>query len=261
MFSTTASSVRLYFREISFNEMDIIPAEETCGTTNDGITNWTTLAYNHPNPGSSIETSNYQITKDVLTANDGCINFASFDTNSNNYIDSSELQIVIVVAGWEHALVPHNSPSVWGHQWFLNDVGVPTLDGKGVGAHPYGGYSQFGEIHEIDALQHAATIGIMAHEFGHAINWPDLYDTDLSSEGVGRWSVMSTGSWTRVTLPGDSPAHADAWLKWYQGIQIKIKIQKTRVCNFSLGLNTKNVLPFHKKEGVICVFDSGQKNK
>jgi M6 family metalloprotease-like protein len=212
MFSTTSSSVRKFYREASFNNMDIVPAEETCGTANDGTTNWTELAYAHPNTGASTGLANQQLVKDVLVANDGCINFAAFDTNANGYIDSSELQIIVVVAGYERAYNT-STPSIWAHQWSLDDVGAPTLDGKVVGDYPYGGYAQYGERHGT----HQATFGIMAHEFGHAINWPDLYDTDDSSEGVGNWSVMGSGSWNSTSIDGDSPAYADAWLKWYQG--------------------------------------------
>ena len=54
-----------------------------------------------------------------------------------------------------------------------------------------------------------ATIGIMAHEFGHDINWPDLYDVDGTSEGIGEFSLMSGGSWGQSpddgSLAGDSP--------------------------------------------------------
>ncbi len=28
-------------------------------------------------------------------------------------------------------------------------------------------------------------MGIMAHEFGHDINWPDLYDTDQPAKASG----------------------------------------------------------------------------
>ncbi|MGA9397201.1 MAG: M6 family metalloprotease domain-containing protein [Anaerolineaceae bacterium] len=216
MFSTTSSSVRKYYREISFNNMDIIPAEETCGTTtNDGVTSWTDLGYAHPDTGDTTDSRNQQIVKDVLIANDGCINFTPFDTNTNGYIDSSELQIIVVVAGYERSYSDAYSPSVWAHAWSLDGVGAPTLDGKVVGDYPYGGYAQFGEHHGA----HQATIGVMAHEFGHAIDWPDLYDTDLSSNGVGKWSIMGYGSWNNTVggYSGDSPAHADAWLKWYQG--------------------------------------------
>ena len=94
------------------------------------------------------------------------------------------------------------------------------MDGKIVGAS---GYTTFGEWHcnAGDTPGHKATMGIMAHEFGHDMNWPDLYDTDQTGEGVGEWSLMGSGSWGESTapghVPGDSPTHPDAFSKYYQG--------------------------------------------
>src|SRR5690606_4683109 len=52
-------------------------------------------------------------------------------------------------------------------------------------------------------------IGVLAHETGHALGLPDLYDYDGSSQGIGAWGLMGTGSHaTRY-----SPAHLDAWSK------------------------------------------------
>ena len=206
MFSTSSSSVRKYYREISYNNADVLPVAETCGTAGDGTTAWTLLPYIHPNsPGS---THNHQdVIKDVLTANDSCIDFAAFDTNGNGYIDSSELIIIVVMAGYEEAYSSAYTPSVWAMQSAFH-TGAPTLDGKVVGAEDHGVYAMFGEIHRntVDDM-HQATIGVMAHEFGHTINWPDLYDTDGSSEGgVGGWSLMACGSWNSTShLPGIHP--------------------------------------------------------
>ena len=68
-------------------------------------------------------------------------------------------------------------------------------------------------------IDHPATMGIIAHELGHDLTWPDLYDTDYSSEGVGDWSIMGGGSWNKTPggYAGNSPAFPDAFLKWYQG--------------------------------------------
>ena len=53
-------------------------------------------------------------------------------------------------------------------------------------------------------------VGVFAHEFGHILGLPDLYDTDLSSDGVGRWSLMSIGMWNGG---GAHPSDFDAWSK------------------------------------------------
>jgi immune inhibitor A len=56
---------------------------------------------------------------------------------------------------------------------------------------------------------------VCAHELGHLLfGWPDLYDTDGSSEGLGNWCLMGGGSWNGN---GDIPAHPSAWCKVNQG--------------------------------------------
>ncbi|HEX6134882.1 MAG TPA: M6 family metalloprotease domain-containing protein [Longimicrobiales bacterium] len=52
-------------------------------------------------------------------------------------------------------------------------------------------------------------IGVLAHETGHALGLPDLYDYDGSSQGIGAWGLMGTGS--HATM--HSPAHLGAWEK------------------------------------------------
>ena len=85
----------------------------------------------------------------------------------------------------------------------------------------YGGYSEFGEWDCMTSARpgHMAPMGIMVHEMGHDINWPDLYDTDGTSNGVGVWSIMGSGSWGYVSgqFQGATPSLPDAFLKWYQG--------------------------------------------
>ena len=59
-------------------------------------------------------------------------------------------------------------------------------------------------------------IGVCAHELGHLLfGWPDLYDIDNSSSGLGEWCLMAGGSWNGYL--GDIPAHPSAWCKADQG--------------------------------------------
>jgi M6 family metalloprotease-like protein len=57
-------------------------------------------------------------------------------------------------------------------------------------------------------------LGVWAHEFGHELGLPDLYDTDGSSAGNGRWGVMASGSWTDN---GETPAYFSAWSRYWLG--------------------------------------------
>jgi M6 family metalloprotease-like protein len=52
-------------------------------------------------------------------------------------------------------------------------------------------------------------VGVLAHETGHALGLPDLYDYDGTSQGIGAWGLMGTGSHTAQ----HSPAHLSAWEK------------------------------------------------
>ena len=215
-----SSSVKHYYEQVSYGNFSMTPAPENnvslSGLTNDGIVS-VTLNYPHPNTGSTIDDRNRNITRDAIIAANAYVDFSQFDTNGNGVLSATELHIIIVVAGYERSY--SSSPcgaSVWGHRWGLSgSAPAPVLDGKVVGQT----YSQFGEWHcaTSNPPGHAATIGIMAHELGHDLGLPDLYDTDGSSEGIGNWSVMAGGSWNGTSLAGDSPAHFDPWSKYFEG--------------------------------------------
>ena len=63
-----------------------------------------------------------------------------------------------------------------------------------------------------------STMGLYAHEFGHIIGLPDLYDRDETngdSEGLGEWCLMASGNY--LGWYGDTPAHMSAWCKIQMG--------------------------------------------
>lgn len=215
-----SGSVAAYYRKASFGKFNLTPAAETFGTANNGVVGWVNLGYNHPNPQSTNPTAARKIARDAIAKANPYVNFAAFDTNKNGIVESKELHVTVIVAGYETSYggaAAQCGPSVWGHMSTLTGTSAIQVDGKYVGST---GYTEFGEWHCVSSQRpgHMATIGIMAHEIGHDIGWPDLYDIDLSGEGIGRWSLMASGSWGAATgaYPGSSPALPDAFSKYYQ---------------------------------------------
>jgi immune inhibitor A len=96
--------------------------------------------------------------------------------------------------------VSGNSGHIWSHKWVL-DGGQKQVDGTKIFAYL--------------TVPEDCKIGVCAHELGHLLfGFPDLYDTDGSSEGIGNWCLMAAGSWGGG---GDTPVHPSAWCKARQG--------------------------------------------
>ncbi|MBI4317520.1 MAG: M6 family metalloprotease domain-containing protein [Chloroflexi bacterium] len=216
----SANSASHYFREVSYGLLSIYPVSENYGTPDDGVVGWISLPYPHPNTRGSVDDRNRQIVRDAIIAADPFVDFASLDVDGNGVVKPNELHIVVVVAGYETSYggaAAACSPSVWAHNGWLGDsVPLVVADGRLVGAR----YVEVGEwdCASFDEPGHAGTIGTTVHELGHDLGWPDLYDTDQSSEGVGYWSVMGLGGWLATTGPlGSLPGHPDAFSKWHQG--------------------------------------------
>ena len=107
---------------------------------------------------------------------------------------------------------PGNAPEnhLWAHRFTLgtyttqdNDPGNP---GQKVKISDYILQSGLGGQNSCTTTQ-IMPIGTVAHETGHSFDLPDLYDTDNTSEGVGQWDLMSSGSF----ITGFSPARMGAW--------------------------------------------------
>jgi M6 family metalloprotease-like protein len=213
-----------YFNKASYGNVTLSSANETFGTANNGVVGWVNVGYSHPNTGGSTNDNNRQLTRDAIIAADPYVNFSSYDTNSDGYVDADELAVVIIAAGYENSYSSNYSPKVWGHRWSLwGGVDSPIVDGVRVAdSYNNGGYAQFGEIHRSSSSNaHQATMGIMVHELGHLIfGLPDLYDIDGSSNGIGAFGVMSSGSWGKAntdTYSGETPVLPCAWSRYNRG--------------------------------------------
>ena len=214
IFGSNEGELNDYYHEISYGTFQFRPAIETNGE-NDGIIT-VHLDENHPD---ELQTKIDRLKKAAEFANEH-IDFAQYDTNDNKAIDSNELQIVFLAAGGELATSAH--PGIWAHQWCMDrsiNIDPPKLDNVTLmSCDDDGVYAAFGEKHFDAVTGNNATVGIIAHELGHAVfGLPDLYDTDDSSEGIGNFGLMGAGSWgyKEGEFYGATPVHMTGWSKAY----------------------------------------------
>ncbi len=205
LFSTDINdaSVANYYLENSYQDYLLQPADEFEGNRGDGVID-IQLPYEHPSFGANYGAKSASLVRDAIAQADRYIDFKQYDNNHDRRLDSSELAIVLMVAGYENAYGGSSAPkpNVWAHKADL----AASFDGIGLTA-----YAMFGERHQ----NHLATIGIISHEMGHLLfSLPDLYDRQWDSNGIGRWGLMGLGSWnSQGGYSGSSPAHLMAWSK------------------------------------------------
>jgi len=205
-----------YFYKVSHGNAELIPANESSGTFNDGVVGWLNIGSNHPNTAGNNPYADRDIAEEAILAADPFVDFSVYDLNGNTSIESDELSVVVILAGYETSYGGSQalSPSVWGHKWGWSPFSAPQVDNVRILD-----YAQFGEFHA-DSLstKHQATMGIMVHELGHlAYGLPDLYDTDLGSSGIGVYGLMSYGSWGNSSVDywaGQTPVSTSAWSKY-----------------------------------------------
>lgn len=114
--------------------------------------------------------------------------------------------------------------AIWSHRWYVQLTGIgsggPQLDDGTV--VPFGG-TQIGDskywIGDYTIEPENGGVGVFAHEFGHDLGLPDLYDTSGGENSTGFWTLMSSGSWLNNGTDdiGSIPGHMGAWEKFQLG--------------------------------------------
>ncbi len=131
---------------------------------------------------------------DAVTLANPDVDFTPFDNDGNGYVDA-----FIVVHAGRGAEQTGSAADIWSHKWVLPSERAVDRT----------------KIYAYLTIPEDAKLGVTAHELGHLIfGWPDLYDIDNTSEGIGNWCLMAAGSWG---LGGDRPVHPSAWCKSTQG--------------------------------------------
>lgn len=209
--------------------------------------------YEEPNNGSG--TGFGEFLTFGLDQADAIVDFGEFDNDGEDGLpNSGDDDGIVDTVFFVHAEAgaecgsPLSANNIWSHSWHysepgfghtgpyvtndvqLNESQVPVLNPDGTERHivvedytvqpglacPTGGGGAV-----------PVPIGVYAHEYGHALGLPDLYDRtprgNPNSVGIGNWCLMAGGSWGfdgNPALPTRMSAWSLARLGWAQLVEL-----------------------------------------
>jgi immune inhibitor A len=138
-----------------------------------------------------------RMVEDAVTAADPFVDFSRYDNDGPDGIPSSGDDDGVV----DFLFVIHGGQ---GYEWTMNPnhihshvANIRAMEVDGVLVKTYATEPEDGRV------------GTFAHEMGHLLGLPDLYDVTLNTFGLGMWSLMAYGSWGGGD--GSRPVGLDAW--------------------------------------------------
>lgn len=218
LFGTGVWSFREYYEEVSGGLFSVSQGSS-------GVAGWVTASNTHDYYGSRsvighIDAWPGDLVYEAVQQADAALDFSAYDNDGDCSVDT----VAIVHQGtaqegsgiaadiWSHSMslsvtyqygLSHYGPYIANDRCRSDPARFVVVDRYIIMPERYG--------------SNIAGIGVFAHEYGHTLGLVDLYDSDNSSEGVGDWSLMASGSWGGVDRLGDRPSHPDPWSKSVMG--------------------------------------------
>ncbi|HEX8970814.1 immune inhibitor A domain-containing protein [Oryzihumus sp.] len=135
----------------------------------------------------------------------------------DGYID--HFQAIHAGEGEEAGGGAQGTDAIWSHRWYAysTNAGKTGPSGNLLGGVPLGDSGIW--IGDYTTEPENGGLGVFAHEFGHDLGLPDLYDTNGGDNGTGFWTIMSAGSWLNdgTDSIGTKPGYEAAWEKLQLG--------------------------------------------
>lgn len=206
-------SFRDYYLDASFGALDITSTVSVVVTLPH---NYEYYGENDPNRNNE-DMRMQEFVKDALkeVENSG-MDFSQFDNNGDGVVD-----LVNIIHAGEGEEASNDANTIWSHSHYLYSQNRPIYDG--VSFYSY-------VVNPECMARRTSTItgvGVICHEFGHALGLPDFYDVDYEgsggrSEGLSEWCLMAGGSWNNGgTNPSMINAFSRERLGWINITELK----------------------------------------
>lgn len=200
LFGDNVNSMRDFYTQTSHGVFTV--------DSGSGVKGWYTAANGHDYYDDDIGGRVGLLVYEAMQAADNAgVDFSQYDQDGDCYVDVAN--IVHQGSGEEASGVVTD---IWSHSWALSSAyQIYTTQSNCV----RGGKIQVNRyvIQPETLWGSMSTMGVFAHEYGHALGLPDLYDYGSDSQGAGNWSLMAGGTWNGVSRAGDRPALMDAWAR------------------------------------------------
>ncbi|HET7799995.1 MAG TPA: immune inhibitor A domain-containing protein [Humibacillus xanthopallidus] len=135
----------------------------------------------------------------------------------DGYID--HFQAIHAGEGEEAGGGNEGEDAIWSHRWYAysTDAGKTGPAGNKLGGVQLGDSGMW--IGDYTTEPENGGLGVFAHEFGHDLGLPDLYDTAGGDNSTAFWTLMSGGSWLNhgTDSIGSTPGYMGAWEKLQLG--------------------------------------------
>ncbi|MGX7149704.1 BspA family leucine-rich repeat surface protein [Enterococcus ureasiticus] len=230
-------SVKEYYTEATQDRINLLPAQTSQFASAPGVIK-VSLDEDHPNSDGTQKNPDTLYMERALKKAEEHIDLSAYDKNKDGKLETNELHVMFIVAGFEMTNSSATRNAVWAHKSF---AGLSSKNGS----YFDNGYFVVGEKMMVHyekkyndgmvlstSIDVPLSIGAIAHEFGHDLGLPDLYgpNTVDGGGGLGYHSVMSSGMWGGHDIwyskksaddSGALPAHFDAYSKMKLGFPVE----------------------------------------
>jgi len=196
------------------------------------VNNYSYYTYNGYGTDGPYPHNAQGLVKDLVDAVDVSIDFSQYDQDADGFVD----HLIVIHAG-KGAEATGSTDDIWSHQWSTYEWDDANGNGSVDSGEAYYLERDGVKIYEyciqpeVDWSNALVGIGVFAHEFGHMLGLPDLYDTDYSSEGTGIYCLMSGGSWGGG---GTKPIFMSAWCRYQLGWVNPIEITESNTGTYTI---------------------------